>query len=331
MAAFWDLWNEERVDDFDRMNIYDINDALFYKLFRFDKVTFKRICALIDYDLRRPTYRNRALESEVQLAAALRYYATGEFQLDAGFGIRISQPSAFRSVSNVGKCLNNLFDDFVKWPSDADLIHVKKIFHLKAGFPNVMGIVDGTHIRIRSTEQQYINRKFYHSLNVQVICDGRGLFTNVYVNWPGSSHDAFILRQSSVWEHMERSPFHGYILGDSAYPLRKWLMTPLSNPISHSEREFNKSLKRTRVLIENTIGRWKKRFHLLHCENRRRIDNVVEDVRACAVLHNIAILSKQNDIEEDIPDDQPSPELLDNSHESGSHHRHSLINNVFTQ
>ena len=40
-----------------------------------------------------------------------------------------------------------------------------------AGFPNVVGAVDGTHIRIQAptqNEDDYVNRKGYHSINVQV-------------------------------------------------------------------------------------------------------------------------------------------------------------------
>ncbi len=137
MAAFWDLYFNSREENQmnQRLKIYDINDNLFYRLFRFDKTTFRRICAFIDDDLRRPTRQSQALESEIQLAAALRYFATGEFQLDAGLGMRVSQPSAFRSVSNVGRCLSNLFDDFVKWPSEDNLIDLKKTFHAKDTFP----------------------------------------------------------------------------------------------------------------------------------------------------------------------------------------------------
>lgn len=105
----------------------------------------------------------------------------------------------------------------------------------------------------------------------------------------------------------------------------------MSNPVSQSERYYNNSLKRTRVLVENTIARWKKRFHVLHCENRRKIENVFVDVRACAVLHNIAILSKQAEINDEISDDQPPPDLFGNGEQSGTHHRHTLINNIFTR
>ena len=46
-----------------------------------------------------------------------------------------------------------------------------------AGFPCVIGCIDCTHICIQApsqNEQNYVNRKGYHSVNVQVICDDKG-------------------------------------------------------------------------------------------------------------------------------------------------------------
>jgi hypothetical protein len=40
------------------------------------------------------------------------------------------------------------------------------------GFPNVLGCIDGSQIKIRkprTNEADYVNRKGYHSINVQVI------------------------------------------------------------------------------------------------------------------------------------------------------------------
>ena len=39
------------------------------------------------------------------------------------------------------------------------------------GFPNIIGVIDGTHIRIKRPTRQpdaYVNRKKFHSLNTQV-------------------------------------------------------------------------------------------------------------------------------------------------------------------
>lgn len=335
MAAFMDIYpdfdlEEKRISK----DIYSLNDNKFNRLYRFDKNTFRFIADLIRNDLERPTHRSSSLSTEIQLAAAVRYYATGCFQTDVGEGLNISQPSVYRAVCNVGSALDKVFDDYIKWPDTQTLTGNKLIFYKVARFPRVIGTIDCTHIRIQrpSTEEnQYVNRKFYHSLNVQAVSGPTGLLHNVEVNWPGSNHDAFILRfGSNVWSHMERSPHHGYILGDSAYPLREWLLTPLSNPTTPSELAYNSAHKRTRVIIEHTFGRLKRRFHLLHSENRRRtIKNVVEDVRACCVLHNIAVLNKQEDFTDHFDDDQP-PIVFYDGPSSGRLHRQRVINNYFS-
>ena len=44
----------------------------------------------------------------------------------------------------------------------------------QGGFPDVVGLIDGIHISIRAPIEEpdaYINRKKFHSINVQVICD----------------------------------------------------------------------------------------------------------------------------------------------------------------
>ena len=67
---------------------------------------------------------------------------------------------------------------------------------------------------------------------------------------------------------MEEGHVNGFILGDSGYRCTPWLMTPLLQPNGAAERRYNAAHKKTRVLVEQSIGRWKRRFHVLHTENR---------------------------------------------------------------
>jgi hypothetical protein len=50
---------------------------------------------------------------------------------------------------------------------------IKQGFYESGGFPGVIGCVDGTHVRI--TAPSFVNRKGYHSLNVQATCDHEGM------------------------------------------------------------------------------------------------------------------------------------------------------------
>ncbi len=101
---------------------------------------------------------------------------------------------------------------------------MKREFAEIAEFSSVVGCIDGTHVRILAPHEnvaRYVNRKGFHSINVQAVCDAKGKFLNLVARWPGSTHDSFILRQSDLWDAFEANEIDGIILGDSAYPLRK--------------------------------------------------------------------------------------------------------------
>lgn len=104
-----------------------------------------------------------------------------------------------------------------------------------AGFPGVVGVVDGTHVRILAPhkyEEVYVNQKNYHSIIVQVLFDAHYKMVDVAVRWPGSTHDARILRESGLWEVFEWNeiPAGCYIHGDSGYPSKHSLLTPYPWP-----------------------------------------------------------------------------------------------------
>lgn len=70
--------------------------------------------------------------------------------------------------------------------------------------PDVIGAVDGCHIRISrpsESEESYCNRKKFHSIVLQGICDADMLFTDVFAEFPGSSHDARVLRGGFFFEN----------------------------------------------------------------------------------------------------------------------------------
>ena len=75
-----------------------------------------------------------------------------------------------------------------------------------AGFPCVIGCVDGTHIYIQAPSQNepnYVNHKNYHSINVQVICDDKGdsklLFNNkLYNRYPRNG--SYVKQICCMWK-----------------------------------------------------------------------------------------------------------------------------------
>ena len=69
-------------------------------------------------------------------------------------------------------------------------------FQQISGMPVVLDAIDGSHIPMIAPsidEYAYVNRKQYHSINMQAICDSNLIFQDVVARWPGSHHDFFIL------------------------------------------------------------------------------------------------------------------------------------------
>ncbi|XP_064619460.1 putative nuclease HARBI1 [Lineus longissimus] len=286
----------------DRRNPLDIfSDGELLQRYRFSRNGIMFITDLVTPHIEHPTRRSSALLPYQQVLIALQYYGTGTSHKVVGDPLQVSPATANRAIHRVSNALAGRINDFIKFPEGNELGPIKDGFYQMRHFPGVIGCVDGTHVWIISPHQNevdYVNRKGYHSINVQVMCDHRGKWINLVARWPGSAHDSRILRSSQVWDTMEAGLVQAFILGDSGYPCRNWLMTPLLNPTTASERRYNAAHKSTRVLVEQTIGRWKRRFYLLHLESRLKDpESTCKVIAATAVLHNIAVDRNEPDVE----------------------------------
>ena len=72
---------------------------------------------------------------------------------------------------------------------------------------NVAGAIDGTHIRIIARKENavdYFSRYQQHDMIVQGVVDVKGKFIDAVCGFPGSAHDARVLRNSDVYDEAER-------------------------------------------------------------------------------------------------------------------------------
>nr|CAH7720254.1 unnamed protein product [Callosobruchus chinensis] len=85
---------------------------------------------------------------------------------------------------------------WIKFPSTpANVTEAKRRWQRKCTFPCAVGVIDCTPIKIKKPSlhgDEYINRKGYHSNNVQATCNADEWFTSVDASWPGSVHDSRI-------------------------------------------------------------------------------------------------------------------------------------------
>ena len=104
--------------------------------------------------------------------------ASGSFLQVVGDTVGVDKDTVSRCIQRVSHALAAKTDQFIKWPSDQRQRKIKQGFYESGGFPGDIGCIDGTHVRITAPnvdEPSFVNRKGYHSLNVQVTSDHEGM------------------------------------------------------------------------------------------------------------------------------------------------------------
>ncbi|GBP42652.1 Putative nuclease HARBI1 [Eumeta japonica] len=117
-------------------------------------------------------------------------------------------------------------------------------FYEECGIPGVIGCIDCTHVAIikpSNHEERFFNRKHYHSLNVQIICDSDLQILSVDASHPGATNDCIIWQMHPLYEYLRNCRQNGetlWMLGDSGYPQRNILMTPILNALREQRKEY---------------------------------------------------------------------------------------------
>lgn len=264
----------------------------FNERFRMTSVQMEQLRVDIGPMLLHPTDRSHALSSKMQICIALHWLGNGGQYHVISDAHGVSKASVCRCVRSVVYAVNEIkFPQVVTWPEN--ILNVSAGFFAKAGFPQVIGCVDGTLVKIDSpteNEPAFVDRNGNHSVNCMIVCGPNLEIYYVSANWPGSVHDARVLRNSTLFQRMEegwRPIPNAVLLGDSGYPLLEWLMTPIEVNIDVASAAYNRAHKRTRRLVENSIGILKEKFP---CLNYLRLSPVyaANVFKCCTALYNIS-------------------------------------------
>lgn len=236
-----------------------------------------------------------------RLAHKASYQTTGDI-------FNVGKTTARECYRDVLFALNELKDAVIQFPQTrSERQAAIETFTHRSRLPNILGAIDGTHFQIRAPNQDaedYYGRRLVHDVVAQAVVDGNRKFMDIAAGYPGTMHDARILRNSRL-NDLVLQGFNGptsqinvggtvkglqpYLVGDSAYPISNALLKPYSDKTTDpKEKRFNKQFSKARVQVECAFGMLKSRFrHLHHIEDS--IQYVSPMIIACAVLHNICI------------------------------------------
>lgn len=180
----------------------------------------------------------------------------------------------------------------------------------------LIGAVDGIIIKIphllaeelREIDMPWVrfwNRKGYHALNAQAVCDAYCRFTSFECRWPGSTNDITAYRQSALFlDQMHLLPPEFFLALDEAYKSVKdgQHLTPFSGAdidaannqhllsAAAAMRLFNKIFCLDRITIERAFGQLVRRWGVLWSALPRvRLQQIALLLRVCIKLHNLCV------------------------------------------
>lgn len=82
---------------------------------------------------------------------ALRFYASGSFQITVGDFCGIHKSTVSRNLRKVTEYIASLGPRYIYMPRDrSECMQAARDFYDIAKFPNVIGTIDGTHIRMQN-------------------------------------------------------------------------------------------------------------------------------------------------------------------------------------
>ncbi|KAK4308443.1 hypothetical protein Pmani_019864 [Petrolisthes manimaculis] len=154
--------------------------------------------------------RGCSVPHQLQLLVALRYMASGNFQITMGDCCEMSTASVCKYVKIIAMATARQASHHIHFPEPDEARSLGSQFYDIAGMPGVIGCIDGFHVKIispgRDNAETYRCRKGFMSLNVQGICDAQMKFINIVCSWPGSTHDARMFENSRMYAKLETHP-----------------------------------------------------------------------------------------------------------------------------
>ena len=142
-----------------------------YKRYRFQPETIMFLVSEVYENLAPTTRRSNPLPVTLLVLVTLRFFATNSMQRAVGDIYDICPASVSRAVAKVCRLFAGMHSRFVCFPNQKGLFNVKRAFTQLCHLPNVIGVIDGSLIRIPKptlNTQDYMSRKGFAAINIQV-------------------------------------------------------------------------------------------------------------------------------------------------------------------
>lgn len=193
-------------------------------------------------------------------------------------------------------------------PTKDQFIQIEREFYERWNFPNVLGCLDGKHIRLKCPDKSgslYYNYKDFFSVVLFALVDAKYKFIAIDVGSFGREGDAGIFMKTKLGKAIKNQLFDTpepkclpgtnlsvphVFLGDEAFPLLSNLMKPYARPAASEDQTktiFNYRLSRARRLVENAFGILAQRFRIFYTPIQMKTSTVEYVITSACIIHNL--------------------------------------------
>lgn len=252
---------------------------------------------------RQDTSMRNCIPPEKILAIGVYRLAHGNSYVSIAPVFNVGKSTVIEAVQDVVNVLYDQRNQYIKFPTTiAQTTECIETFQgTRSNLPNVVGATDSTHIPIiapRVDAVDYFSRYQQHDMIIQGVVNGTGKFIDAAAGFPGSNHDARVLRNSNIYQEAENgnilqaplvnideNDIGPYLVGDSAYPLAPWLI----KPFPEGTNDPDEKISRARVGVERAFGILKDRWRVLQKRLDSSLNFAIKTTIACIVLHNFLL------------------------------------------
>lgn len=311
-------------------------DVAFRKRFRMEKHSFNKLCSDINNAVGAGVFKSESHElarKKHRLDEAWEVHGgivSGEIKV--AVYLRILSGASYFDVSDIygihELSTYRIFYEVVGWVMktysfDYDVNDLGRLQSISNGFAQFsghalegcIGAIDGLAIRIRCPSERdgvsdpgnYFCRKGFHALNVQAVVDSKKRFLFASPSHVGSANDARAWAETGLsrkLDSMEEILIEHklWLAGDSAYPLRSFMMTPYSKKEARyesAEDNFNFWHSNSRIRVECAFGEFIMRWGLFWKKLQLPLAKIGPIILSAMKVHNFLVDQREGGAERD--------------------------------
>lgn len=215
-----------------------------------------------------------------------------------GYLFGVDKSTASRYINSVLPVLRQVGEATLGWPEPPKRGHGKRLEQVWQEQPDLFAYVDATEQRIRRSshndqqKEDYSGKKRQHTRKTQFIVNEDGIVRDLSHSSPSSKHNRNHFRASGAATKIPKETTVG---GDSGYqgiqvdlPDHS-VITPFKksklHPLTAEQKLLNQEFARGRIIVENTICRF-KHFRVLADRFRHNIDKYDNAFRSVLAIVN---------------------------------------------